>query len=236
LYNFWFLFASIGSLGRDAMIEYGKSDALSFDAKELGYILTSPKEIKEGEKLPLIVFLHGAGERGDNLEMLKCYCIPKLFTNNEEHEGLRVFTLSPQCPYEATWIDFKKELYALIDKICKEYPIDLDAVSLCGISMGGFGTWDLLMRHPDVFAAGVPICGGADTSYAEVLKDMPIYTAHGTWDGSVPYSGTEAMVKALIEAGNEKVIFKSIDRGSHTIWDGIAADPTVIEWLLEQSK
>ena len=99
------------------MTNYLKSEAKVTKLSQLGYILTTPNSINENEKYPLIVFLHGAGERGDNLDLLKCYCVPKLFTNDNEYHGLKVFTVSPQCPQEETWIDFKNEVYSLIDEI-----------------------------------------------------------------------------------------------------------------------
>ena len=105
-----------------------------------------------------------------------------------------------------------------------------------GISMGGFGTWDLLMRHGDMFAAGVPVCGGADLSKAELLKNMPIYTAHGTWDDIVPYGdSTKAMVQAIKNAGGKSIIYKEYSAG-HVMWDNLANEPDLLEWLFSQKK
>ena len=106
------------------MIKFEKLEKTKKDLYDLGYILTCPDNVGSDEKLPLIVFLHGAGERGDNLELLKVYCVPKLFTQNQEYNGIRAYTLSPQCPHNTTWIDYKNELVNLIDKTVKENNID----------------------------------------------------------------------------------------------------------------
>ena len=107
--------------------------------------------------------------------------------------------------------------------------------------MGGFGTWDLIMRHTEMFAAAVPICGGADVSQAENLKFMPIYTAHADNDGSVPFTGTDEMVKALKQAGSTVVVFSqradgSLSSGGHLIWSEIGSRKKMLEWLFSQSN
>ena len=92
------------------MVIFNKSAEIALKSTQLNYILTSPDHVKKGEKLPLIVFLHGAGERGNDINQVNIYCVPKLFTKNPQHKGLRVYTLSPQCPVDTTWIDYKKEI------------------------------------------------------------------------------------------------------------------------------
>ena len=100
-----------------------------------------------------------------------------------------------------------------------------------GISMGGFGTWDLIMRNPDRFAAAVPICGGADVAMAETLKDHPIYTTHGTADPIVPPSGTQAMVQALKDAGSTSIIYEEIKGAAHDVWTALSKKPELVEWM-----
>ena len=183
------------------MIQYSSATEIAIKGTSLGYILTTPDDIKQGEKLPLIIFLHGAGERGNNLDLLKVYCIPKLFTKNPEHDGVRAITLSPQCPQEHTWIDFKHELYALFDEIIEKYPVDKDRVSLCGISMGGFGTWELALSQAHRFSAIAPLCGGGMNWRAWYVKDLPIRVYHGKKDDIVPISQSEAMVNSIVLQG-----------------------------------
>lgn len=217
------------------MIRYCKTEVKSKSTSELGYILTSPSNINENEKLPLIIFLHGAGERGEDLEKLKCYCIPKLFCNNQDYNGLSVFTLSPQCPQEKTWIDFKVELFDLFDEICEKYPIDKNRVSLCGISMGGFGTWELALTQPERFSAIAPLCGGGMNWRAWYVKDIPIRVYHGRRDDIVPLSQSEAMVNSVrLQGGN--VEFTIYDDLSHNCWDRAFEETDLINWLAQSSK
>ena len=115
----------------------------------------------------------------------------------------------------------------------KEY-IDADRVYIMGISMGGFGTWDLLARHSDIFAAGVPVCGGGPDDKIDVLKNIPIYTFHSENDTSVPYSGTKAMVDAIKSAGGEKIKFVSFADKGHVIWDTAITYPGLEQWLFAQ--
>ena len=213
------------------MINYGKSKELVTLTTQLGYILTSPSNINDNEKYPLIVFLHGAGERGEDLEKLKCYCVPKLFCQNQDYHDLKVFTLSPQCPQEKTWIDFKSELLILIDDISREYPIDKDRISLCGISMGGFGTWELALTKPESFYKIAPLCGGGMNWRAWYVKDIPIRVYHGRRDDVVPLSQSEAMVNSVkLQGGN--VEFTIYDDLGHNCWDRAFEETDLIEWLI----
>ena len=213
------------------MIKHEKLEKMQAELTELGYILTSPDNIKEGEKLPLIVFLHGAGERGDDLEKLKIYCIPKLFTRNQEHNGIRAYTLSPQCPHNTTWIDYKRELIALIDKVVCENQIDPKMVSLCGISMGGFGTWELALTYPEKFHKIAPLCGGGMNWRAWAIS-MPVRVFHGKLDDVVPISQSEAMVNSLRVQGKD-VEFTVYDDLSHNCWDRAFEQTDLINWLVD---
>ncbi|MBR2025267.1 MAG: phospholipase [Clostridia bacterium] len=213
------------------MINYFKSDVKTRESTSLGYILTSPSNINDNEKYPLIVFLHGAGERGDNLDLLKCYCIPKLFTNDCDYQGLKTFTVSPQCPSEKTWIDFKNEIYDLIDEICEKYPINKDRISLCGISMGGFGTWELALSECHRFYKIAPLCGGGMNWRAWYVKDIPIRVYHGRRDDIVPLCQSEAMVNSIkLQGGN--VDFTIYDDLSHNCWDRAFEETDLIKWLI----
>jgi predicted peptidase len=205
------------------------------NTKTLKYILTTPSDYKEGESLPLIVFLHGAGERGDNLDALKVYCIPKLFTNNQDYQGLRVITLSPQCPIERTWVDYKWEVISLIDQIADEYGVNKDAISLCGISMGGFGTWEIALQVPEKFSAIAPICGGGMNWRAWYLRNTPIRVFHGKLDDIVPISQSEAMVNSIkLQGGN--IEFTVYDDLGHCCWDRAFEQTDLVSWLANARK
>ena len=128
-----------------------------------GATVTTPTGFDpEKESLPMIVFLHGAGERGEDLSIVNKVGLPKYFTADPDYKGLRVITLSPQCPDYTVWNDVSLQLFQFILKAAKAYNADMDRISVTGLSMGGFGTWDMLMRHGSRFAAGIPRCGGAD--------------------------------------------------------------------------
>lgn len=215
------------------MIQYLKANAFSMEATQLGYILTTPSDIKDNEKLPLIIFLHGAGERGDNLDLLKAYCVPKLFTANPDYE--RAITLSPQCPHEHTWIDFKKELFSLFDEIISSYPVDKNKVSLCGISMGGFGTWELALSKSHLFSAIAPLCGGGMNWRAWYVKDLPIRVYHGRRDDVVPLSQSEAMVNSICAQGGN-VEFTIYDDLGHNCWDRAFEETDLIKWLIASER
>lgn len=216
------------------MVSYNKSEKIELEGAELNYILTSPDGVKENERLPLIVFLHGAGERGDDIEKLKVYCVPKLFTNNVNHKDLRVYTLSPQCPHNTTWIDYKRELLNLIDYIVANNNVDKDRVSLCGISMGGFGTWEMAMTYPDRFYKIAPLCGGGMNWRAWALN-MPVRVYHGGRDDVVPLCQSEAMVNS-IRANGGIVEFTVYDDLSHNCWDRAFEETDLIEWLADNQK
>lgn len=213
------------------MVSFNKTETSSYETTSLNYILTSPDDVKEGEKLPLIVFLHGAGERGDNIDLVKIYCVPKLFTNDQSYRGLRAYTLSPQCPHNTTWIDYKEELISLIDNVVKSNAIDEKRVSLCGISMGGFGTWEMAMTYPDRFYKIAPLCGGGMNWRAWALK-MPIRVYHGRRDDVVPICQSEAMVNSVVAQGGN-VEFTVYDDLSHNCWDRAFEQTDLIEWLVK---
>ena len=105
-----------------------------------------------------------------------------------------------------------------------------------GLSMGAYGVWDLLVRHTDLFAAAIPICGGADPSKAQLLTDMPIQTFHGTKDTSVPPMGTDAMVEAIRSAGGTLIEYEAMEGKGHVIWDEAVATEDLIGWLFYQRK
>ena len=126
---------------------------------------------------------------------------------------------------------------SLLDNIEREYSIDTNREYIMGVSMGGFGTWDMITRYPERFAAAIPICGGADPNKATLIKDMPIWTFHGTADEDVPYAGTQAMVKALTDAGAENVKFITYEGANHAAtWVKAYQEPDFYSWLFAQTK
>ena len=219
----------------------------------LNYCEYLPKT-KTGERVPLILFLHGGGERGDdNISQLK-NAILKVINSRSKSKFMKSVVLAPQCPADVRWVNtlsgngnYKlenvkesriiKKVVRLVMKYRNLEFIDKNKVYVIGLSIGGFGSWDLIARHPDIFKAAVPICGGGPTDAIEILKDIPIYTFHGTIDSVVPYSGTKEMVDLINKAGGTKIQFVSFNGAGHCIWDdaityqGNEIEPSLEDWL-----
>lgn len=227
-------------------------DAETFTSEDttLPYRIYVPSDYGESESYPLVLFLHGAGERGNDNESQLKNALPTLF---ERADGLmkKSIVIAPQCPSDNQWVDTpwtdgnysvdeipeSNELAAVVELVkstCDKYSIDKARVYVIGISMGGFGTWDLIMRHNDIFAAAIPICGGADPTKAEKLVNTPVYTFHGTDDTSVPYEGTAEMVEAIEDLGGRLINFITYDGEGHGIWDTACAEDGLLEWLFSQ--
>lgn len=201
---------------------------------KLPFIVYRPK-IYEG-KLPLILQLHGAGERGwggEDLNNVEQYGFPELMTEDAEYPCLLVV---PQCQPERFWSTEISALYELIQQIKKTWDIDENRIYLAGISMGGYGTWLAAARYPDLFAAIVPVCGGGMTWTAELLK-MPIWAFHGTEDHVVPFEETLNMIRAVrrFASPEQDIRFTVLDGVEHNVWEFIFDKP-LLEWLLSKHK
>jgi len=216
----------------------------------LPYGIYVPKNYDCGELYPLLVFLHGAGERGCDNELQLTVALQKMF-DDVTSPVYDAIVIAPQCPDEKQWVNVpfnagnysvdetpeSEELEAVCgiirDCIC-DYNIDRNRIYMTGISMGGYGTWDMMCRHGNRIAAGMPVCGGADTAYARKLKYIPIRTFHGSEDGAVPTDGTRRMFAALKKAGSRVISYTEFDGMSHGIWDTVYSDTDNLRWLFEQ--
>ena len=222
------------------------------DGFTLRYRLYVPKNYDCGESYPLLVFLHGAGERGTDNEKQLIHGLQDMF-NHVDSPVYDAIVLAPQCGEESQWVltpwengnycvddtDESRELEMVckvMDSLEDLYNVDEDRVYVTGLSMGGFGTWDLLARHGSRFAAGIPVCGGGDPDYANLLKRIPIRTFHGSEDGAVPVSGTRQMFAAIREAGGEDISYTEFDGAGHGIWGEVYSDLENIRWLFSQSR
>ena len=197
---------------------------------EMSYLLYLPKDYDQKESWPLLVFLHGSGERGDDLELVKTHGPPKLIAEGKEFPFIVV---SPQCPKDRTWEPI--ELNALLDDLTKSYKVDPDRICITGLSMGGFGTWELLARYPEFWAAAVPICGGCKVDTVEKFKQVPIWVFHGAKDPTVKLKASEEMVEALKAAGG-KPKFTIYPEEGHASWVSAYNDKELWTWLLAQKK
>ena len=217
--------------------------------KKLPYRLLVPKAYKPGTALPLVVWLHGSGETGnDNVAPLRA--LDKTFL--ADAEKCPAFVLVPQCPSRTAWhaVGYNKVpevtepsrmLVAAIEELVKEFGLDGRRIYLGGFSMGGCGTWELLTRYPDLFAAAFPIAGppfagkpGERPGLAAVIKHVPIWTFHGDRDNTAPVDGTRAIVDALKKEG-AAVKYTEYKGGGHECASTLK-DPKLVEWLVAQKR
>ena len=216
----------------------------------LPYRLYVPEDYSAENEYPLVVFLHGAGERGKDNDLQLKNAMQTLF---DRRDGLMLqsIVIAPQCPEGEQWVDTPwadgnystdkipesnelEAVVALTKALCDEYSVDKARIYAMGVSMGGFGTWDLIIRHNDIFAGAAPMCGGGDPSKASSLVNTPIYTFHGTADASVPYDGTAEMVEAIEDESGRMINFITYDGEGHGIWEKASAEEDWLEWLYEQ--
>jgi predicted peptidase len=195
------------------------------------FLLFLPKEYgREGKKWPLIMFLHGAGERGNDLEKVKVHGPPKLAAAGQDFPFIIV---SPQVPSGSGWSP--DVLNALLDEVIQRLAVDTDRMYLTGLSMGGFGTWGFAAQYPDRFAAIAPICGGGDPASACKLKNTAVWAFHGAKDIVVPLSAQEDMVNALKVCGGN-VRFTVYPEAGHDSWTETYANPELYTWLLAHQR
>lgn len=217
----------------------------------LPYQLLSPKTVEEGERYPLILFLHGAGERGsDNATQLKHF--PSKMLTPERREAFPCFVLAPQCPEGQKWTTdewgsktsqripeaptapLAAAVAALLD-VAARYPVDLDRIYLTGLSMGGYGAFELAARHPDWFAAAAPVCGGGDDEAVDRLVGLPLSIWHGDADGAVPVERSRSMVAALKALGTP-VEYHELPGVGHAAWTAAYGAQGCLDWMFSQRR
>ena len=222
-------------------------------ANPMPYRLFVPLNYKANKKYPIVLFLHGAGERGSNnssqLTANKGAIVWAETQNQLQHP---CFVLAPQCANNKQWVNaswsegksnqkttpISEQLalaLSILDSLCKEYKIDNARIYITGISMGGYGTWDAITRFPNKFAAAIPICGGGDSSRVHMIKNLPIRCFHSSDDPIVPVKGTRDMVKAINALGpnNRGEFYTEYTDKGHGSWNAAYSDSTLIDWLFE---
>jgi predicted peptidase len=223
-----------------------------YQDEEFQYRILRPAKIEEGKKYPVVVFLHGAGERGDdNWVQLKYF--PEMMAQPEYREKYPCFVIAPQCREGRTWSsigrrrnretsdanepsDQLKVVMQILDTHIKYGFIDTKRIYLTGLSMGGYGAWDWAVREPDRFAAVVPICGGGDDRKADRLVKLPIWAVHGDEDEAVPVERTREMIAAIKKAGGNPK-YTELKGVGHNSWTPAYTDPDgVVKWMFEQKK
>ena len=217
----------------------------------LPYRIYVPFNYTPEKEYPLLLNLHGAGLRGnDNQKHLKFIDTAMKSPMLEVDDAIIIF---PQCPENEKWVDTgwgigsynldtvpeSNELaavMALIGQLQEQYHIDEKRIYAMGFSMGGYATWNLLMNHPDVFAAGIPMCGAGDPNKASVIKDIPVWAVHGALDPTVPVSGSRDMVKALEAVGAADARYTEIADAEHDVWNYTYKNAEMFQWLFSQKK
>ena len=220
------------------------------DGTEVLYRIASPATIEAGKTYPLVLFLHGSGERGnDNKLQLKNGV--NAILENADKLGQPLFLIAPQCPKDKTWAPYLIDpqstadgktdnplldaVLELVHETASQHPVDPNRIYITGMSMGGFATWAAIAKEPETFAASIPVCGAGDPRTAHLFKDMPIRIFHGADDPTVAPEGSQMMLDALKIAGSDATL--TLYPGvAHDCWTQTYANEEVIRWLLAQTK
>jgi predicted peptidase len=197
---------------------------------DLNYLLYLPKNYNSDEKFPLMMFLHGAGERGDDLELVKKHGPPKLI---EEGKDFPFIIVTPQCPKGIRWKT--NSLIRLLDEVIKNYNVDEERIYITGISMGGYGTWKLANEIPGRLAAVIPICGWGDPWTICEIGDLPVWAFHGAKDNVVHPQRSQDLIESLKRCGGNGILTLYPD-AAHDCWTTTYENPRIYEWLLEKTR
>ena len=217
----------------------------------LPYRLHLPAKPEPGKLYPLVIHMHGAGSWGtNNVDQIKTGGAD--FISWAKRHGEEYVFLAPQTPRRCKWVDSPWEnnkstmkekptaslrmAMEIIDDAIARYPVDRDRVYVMGISMGGYAAWELMQRRPELFAAGLPCCGGGDVAQAPRLTDIPIWAFHGSEDKAVPVCRSRDMVAAIKAAGGKKILYREYKGLGHNVWTPTFSDDKVFEWLFSQRR
>jgi len=216
------------------------------DGVTLPYRLFIPDENARKAPLPLVLYLHGSGGIGtDNLKQISAgnSTGTHVWTTAEAQRKHPAFVLVPQLPEDrewkapkpAAWSPFNETVLQIVAVVSREFAIDADRIYVTGQSLGGYGTWDIIAKHPDVFAAAVPLCGGGDASRIVAARRMPIWAFHGAKDEAVPVTESRELVTALKRVGSP-VKYTEYNGVGHDVWTRAYADKDLADWLFAQRR
>jgi len=204
----------------------------------LPYRFFEPK-VEKDRKYPLVLFLHGAGERGSGNDVqLLANKGAVVWAEQTQHPA---YVLAPQAPAGSDWTraDVYASLLQLLAEVQAKHPIDPDRIYVNGISLGAFGTWNLIQHRPNLFAAAISISGAGDVSGAAAIKHIPLWVFHAEDDDIVPVAGSRNMVEALRAVGSD-VRYTEYPAGtvipSHASWAPAYENEETIRWLFDQRK
>ncbi len=240
--------AATGLTSASAFVAHVQADI------SLKYLLTLPQSYERSAKTqddakgetkvwPLVIFLHGGGERGDDLEKIKKWGIPKLVAEETLPPQLQgAILVSPQCPTDQAWANdlMGEALDQLLADLQNRYAVDATRIYLTGPSMGGFGTWAWAGRHPETFAAIIPICGGGEYFSARDIAraQLPLWCFHGDNDDIVPLEASLSMMRYIRQLGHtgDKARLSVLPNTPHNSWSQAYAQPELWEWLFAQQR
>jgi predicted esterase len=237
----------------------------TYQSTTLPYYIFVPANYNPQIHYPLVLCLHGSGERGDNSSAMKNNSLATVWARDSNQTHWPCFILVPQCPSTGWWTysNIVLAVNDILDSLQFEFTIDTNRLFITGLSMGGYGTWDMIVRYPNKFAAAVPMSGGVDPSKAALIKHIPIWNFHGAQDYTVSVTESRKMIAALENAGdtavytnchngdctglsdsviadkikhNAKLLYTEYKNGGHSIWDQAYNTVFLLPWIFSQSK
>lgn len=196
---------------------------------EIDYVIRRPENEKDGEKYPLVIYVHGAGGRGRDISLIKNHCF---FAHSAQYLTDAI-SVAPQC-YANSWFDIFEQLQDFIEFMIADRAVDRERVYLLGASMGGYTTWQLGMTRPELFAALVPICGGGMYWNAGRLVNTAIWAFHGDSDPTVFPEESKKFINNITAWGGKKAKLTILENTAHNAWEPAFTNPDMWAWLLEQ--
>jgi predicted peptidase len=241
----FYIGSNINLFSQSSLFSYEKYIGASGDTLNYRQLVS---DYGMNSKYPLVIFLHGSGERGDDNEAQLKWGVMN-FASDRIMKMYRPIVIAPQCPKNMTWSNFSyrdmslqsspakpmKLLIELIKQAISNLPVDTNRIYITGLSMGGFGTYDAITRYPDLFAAAVPVCGAGDTSFAQKISHIPIWIFHGALDGTVNPANSYNMAEALTRVGAHPG-FTVYPETGHFAWIAAYSDPMMMEWMFSKRK
>lgn len=218
--------------------------------ESLKYRIYVSDGLDKDAKCSMLMFLHGAGERGDDNQKQLKHCVNNIISWSRENKE-PVILVAPQCPADKWWINIQwgivphtmsespalplKLVLELCGKVVEKYPVDCARIYIVGLSMGGYGTWEAIQRRPGYFAAAIPVCGGGDEKLAERIRNVPVWAFHGSKDSTVPPERSRSMIEAMKKAGG-KPSYTEYEGAGHDSWTKTFENPDVLRWLFDHKK